>query len=108
MLNALTLRCMNTLETDIEIALDGSIKLLSPLPAWVKPGRQHAWLTIATNVPGEEKPKRQAPVATPEMVARRLAALTELRAMGGLKEVIPDPMTWQREMREDVALPGRE
>ena len=79
---------MNTLETDIEIAPDGSMKLLSPLPAWMKPGRLHAWLTIATNAPGDEKPKRQPPMVTPEMVARRVAALAELRAMGGLRAAL--------------------
>jgi len=99
---------MNTLETDIEIAPDGSIKLLSPLPVWMKPGRLHAWLTVATGVAGEAKPKRSLPTATPEMLARRKEALAELRAMGGLKAVIPDPMAWQQEMREDVVLPGRE
>ena len=38
---------MNTLETDIEIGADGSMKLLSPLPAWLKPGRTHVLLTVA-------------------------------------------------------------
>ena len=38
---------MNTLETDIEIGADGSVKLLSPLPAWLKPGRTHVLLTVA-------------------------------------------------------------
>jgi hypothetical protein len=28
--------------------------------------------------------------------------------MGGLKDVIPDPVAWQREIRENVVLPGRE
>jgi hypothetical protein len=27
---------MKTLETDIEIGADGSVKLLSPLPAWLQ------------------------------------------------------------------------
>ena len=38
---------MNTLETDIEIGADGSVKLLSPLPPWLKPGRAHVLLTVA-------------------------------------------------------------
>lgn len=37
---------MNILETDIEIAADGSVKLLSPLPAWLRPGRAHAVMTL--------------------------------------------------------------
>jgi hypothetical protein len=48
------------------------------------------------------------PTATPEMLAKRAAAFEAIRAMGGLKDVIPDPVAWQREIREDVVLPGRE
>ena len=32
-------RPMNTLETDVEIHANGSLKLLLPLPKWLKPGR---------------------------------------------------------------------
>jgi hypothetical protein len=42
------------------------------------------------------------------MLAKRAAALESLRAMGGLKDVIPDPAAWQREIREDVVLPGHD
>jgi len=97
---------MNTLETDIEIPADGSMRLLSPPPTWLKPGRAHVVLTMAEAT--EDKPKRQIPKATPEMIAKRVEALAELRAMGGLKDVIPDPMAWQKEMREDSKLPERE
>ena len=97
---------MNTLETDIEIAADGSLKLLSPLPDWLKPGRAHVVLTVAD--PSGTKPKRQIPRATPEMIARRMEALEQLRALGGLHSVIPDPVAWQKDMREDVKLPGRD
>lgn len=38
---------MNTLETDIEISADGSVRLLSPLPAWLRPGRSHVLLVMA-------------------------------------------------------------
>ncbi|GMU80458.1 MAG: hypothetical protein IT450_03140 [Phycisphaerales bacterium] len=48
-----------------------------------------------------------APGASPEMVAHRKAALQRLRALGGLREVIPDPVTWQRELREDRPLDRR-
>ena len=51
--------------------------------------------------------RRITPAATPEMLARRASALASLRGMGGLKDVIPDPAAWQREIREDVVLPGR-
>lgn len=99
-------RRMNTLETDVEIGADGSVKLLSPMPAWLKPGRAHVRLTVETS--GAVKTKRSRLAATPEMVERRKTALGELRAMGGLRHVIPDPLAWQREMREDRPLPGRD
>ncbi|MEZ5388084.1 MAG: hypothetical protein R3F13_21465 [Prosthecobacter sp.] len=63
---------MNTLETDVEIGADGSVRLLSPLPAWLKPGWAHVRLTVATPASGD----------MPKMVARRMAALSELQAMG--------------------------
>ncbi len=37
---------MQSLETDIEIGADGSLKLLTPLPSWMKPGRVHVLMTL--------------------------------------------------------------
>jgi hypothetical protein len=37
-----------------------------------------------------------------------LDALKELRKLGGLRGAIPDPVAWQRELRKDRPLPGRE
>ncbi len=37
-----------------------------------------------------------------------LAALKELRKLGGLRHVIPDPIAWQREQRKERPLPGRD
>jgi hypothetical protein len=96
---------MNTLETDIEIAADGSMRLLSPLPEWLKPGRAHVVLTVADAAEG--KPKRQIPRATPEMIARRMAGLEKVRALDPYRD-IADPVEWQRTVREDVTQPGRE
>ena len=42
-----------------------------------------------------------------ELRRRRVAALERIAARGGIKS-IPDPVAWQREMREDRPLPGRE
>lgn len=97
---------VNSLETDVEVGVDGSLRLLSPLPEWLKPGRAHVVLTVREE--GAVKGKRVIPNATAEMLAKRVAALEGLRASGGLGDVIPDPMAWQREIREDVVLPGRE
>lgn len=38
---------MKTLETDIEVSADGSLRLLAPLPSWLRPGRTHV-LLVAT------------------------------------------------------------
>jgi hypothetical protein len=95
---------MNTLETDIEIGADGSVRLLSPLPAWLKPGRAHVLMTVESV---EEKPKGQKLTATPEMIAQRSAALTEIRKLDPYRTV-SDPVAWQREMREDRPLPDRD
>lgn len=42
-----------------------------------------------------------------ERGAHMKAALDKLAEMGGIKS-IPDPLAWQREIREDRPLPGRE
>lgn len=97
---------MNTLKTDVEITADGSVKLLSPLPAWLKPGRAEIVLMVASTSPEADRPKRQKLIASPEMLAARKAALEEVRRLSPYRE-ITDPVTWQREIREDVALPGR-
>jgi hypothetical protein len=95
---------MNIVETDIEISADGSVKLLSPLPAWLRPGRAHAVMTVTALEDSSARTKRQMPVATPEMLAKRVAAFEGLRELGGLGDMIPDPLTWQREMREESPL----
>ncbi len=95
---------MKTLEADIEIAADGSVRLLSPLPAWCKPVRAHVLMTVESV---EEKPKRQKLTATPEMIARRESALESVRKLNPYRD-ITDPVEWQREMREDRPLPGHD
>lgn len=37
---------MKTLTTDAEIDANGSVRLLTPLPAWVKPGRAGVSLLV--------------------------------------------------------------
>ncbi len=95
---------MKTLETDVEIGADGSVRLLSPLPAWLKPGRAHVLMTVESV---EEKPKRLKLTATPEMISRREAALEKIRELNPYRD-IADPLGWQREIREDRPLPGRD
>ncbi len=78
--------------------------------------RMSAFATAAGNAPrqgagGSEKlevlpqpsdPGAGSPNATP------LEAFKALRAMGGLRHIIPDPVAWQREQRADRSLPGRD
>ena len=81
---------MKTLETDIEIGADGSVKLLSPLPAWLKPGRARILMTVESV---EEKPKRQKLAATPDFLARQQALFGN--------RVLPDSQTTLDELRTD-------
>lgn len=55
----------------------------------------------------QEKPKRQKLTASPEVIARRSAALEEIRKLNPYRE-ISDPVAWQREIREDRPLPSRD
>jgi hypothetical protein len=64
--------------------------------------------TVHTEADSTARQKRTKLIATPEMLERRKAALAGLRAMGGLHEVIPDPAAWQRDIRKDRPLPGRD
>ena len=96
---------MNTLETDVEVSADGSLKLLSPLPEWLKPGRAHVLLSVPNGA--SPKPKRVIPTATPEMLAKRAAAFEAVRKLNPYRD-ITDPVAWQREIREDVFRQGRE
>ncbi len=55
----------------------------------------------------EEISKLQKLTAPPEMIARREAALENVRKLNPYRD-ITDPLEWQREMREDRPLPGRD
>lgn len=47
------------------------------------------------------------PVAAGHARGAAMAALFEKLAARGTFAAIPDPVTWQRELRQDRALPGR-
>lgn len=57
---------MNTLETDIEVGADGSVRLLAPLPAWLRPGRNHVLLVMAD---GNHLPEPRVPMVGIEKTA---------------------------------------
>jgi len=92
---------MNTISAILDPSPDGTLHV--PVPDELR-GRKvaiTATLRAAEEAIGPLK-------ASPEAVALRKQLLQELRDLGGLSDVIPDPAAWQREMREDRPLPGRD
>ena len=86
---------MSTITAVLEADADGTLHL--PVPQDLRRGKVKVVATLETATPsGEEKP------GTP------LEALKELRKLGGLRHVIPDPVAWQREQRKERPLPGRD
>lgn len=98
---------MNTIRTEVEITTDGGLKLLSPLPAWLKPGRAQILVMVKDDTAVAMKPKRTKLVATPEMLEARKAALNAVRQLNPYRE-ITDPVAWQKEIRKDRPLPFRD
>jgi hypothetical protein len=77
---------LQTIEVEID---NGQIQPIEPMP-YLFQGR--GLLTVLNFKP-------TVPKATEEMLLNRKTALTELRGLGGLSDVIPDPIAWQRDMR---------
>lgn len=88
---------MNTITAILEPDPDGSLHL--PLPPELRHGKVKVEAKLEPVLEGEGTPEQ--PVGTV------LDALKELRKLGGLRDVIPDPVAWQRELRKDRPLPGR-
>lgn len=85
---------MSTITAILEPDADGTLHL--PLPAELRRSKVKVTATMEA-APGTERPTREA----------ALAALRRLRASGTFKE-ITDPVAWQREIRQDRPLPGRD
>ena len=83
---------MSTITAILYPDADGTVHV--PLPEKLRHGKLRVTATVQSV---DEKP-----VGTP------LDALKELRKLGGLRNVIPDPVEWQREQRRDRQLPGRD
>jgi hypothetical protein len=93
---------MNTITAILEADADGTLHL--PVPAELRHGKIEVTATLKPangNVPS-------LPRATPEMLQQRREAFQKLRELGGLQDIIPDPVAWQTEQRRDRPLPGRE
>ena len=85
---------MSTITAILEADADGTLHL--PLPVELRKSKLQVTATIqAVREPGECPTQEDA-----------LAALRKLRELGTFKE-INDPVAWQREIRKDRPLPGR-
>ena len=100
-------RRMSTITAILEADADGTLHL--PLPAELRHGKikVEAKLEAVEGGSGAARAPRQKLTATPEMIEQRMAALERVRKLNPYRD-IADPVAWQREMREDVKLPGRE
>ena len=100
---------MSTITAILTADEDGSLHL--PLPSEFHHRRVKITATIeATDELAEAPPQHVVPAATPEMIARRekaFAALRRLHERNPYRD-IEDPVAWQREIRKDRPLPGRE
>jgi hypothetical protein len=86
---------VSTITAILEADADGTLHL--PLPEELRKSKLQVTATIrAVQDPGGMPTKEDA-----------LAALRKLRELGTFKE-ITDPVAWQREIRKDRPLPGRD
>lgn len=86
---------MSTITVILEADADGTLHL--PLPAELRNSKLKVTATIEAASEESERPTRET----------ALAALKRLREMGTFNE-ITDPVAWQREIRKDRPLPGRD
>ena len=93
---AASLPPVSTITAILEPHADGSLHL--PLPVELQHRRVRVEVTLEAADESESTPR----LATPEMLGQRREALAALRALGGLKDVIPDPAAWQREQRGQI------
>ena len=90
---------MSTITAILEADADGTLHL--PVPQNLRRGKVKV---VATLQAEQEIASR----STERKPGRPLEALEELRKLGGLGHVIPDPVAWQREQRKERPRPGRD
>jgi hypothetical protein len=90
---------MSTITGILEAEADGTLHL--PVPERLRSGK----VKVVTTLQAEQETAKEGTEAKP---GTPLEALKELRKLGGLLHVIPDPAAWQREQREERPLPGRD
>lgn len=91
---------MSTITAILEPDANGTIHL--PLPAEFRGGKVKVIATPATLDESSGMAR-----ATPDMVRQRMEALEQLSELNPFR-TIADPVAWQREIRQDRPLPGRD
>ena len=86
---------MSTITAILEADPDGTLHL--PVPQNLRRGKVKVVATLESAPSPTSRPMRET----------ALAALQRLRVRGTFRE-ITDPVAWQREIRKDRPLPGRE
>ena len=86
---------MSTITAILEPDADGTLHL--PVPRNLRCGKVRVIATLESESATTGRPTQET----------ALAALRQLREMGTFKK-IADPVAWQREIRKDRPLPGRD
>ena len=86
---------MSTITAIMEADADGTLHL--PVPQNLRRGKVKVVATLEGEAEATDRPTRET----------ALAALRQLRQMGTFKK-ITDPVAWQREIRKDRPVPGRD
>ena len=99
-----SLRRMSTITAILKADADGTLHL--PLPAELRGGKVKVIASVEAADDSVKTPPARL-TATPEMIKERMEALAEVRRLNPYRDII-DPVAWQREIREDRPLPGRD
>ena len=86
---------MSPITAILEADADGTLHL--PVPQNLRRGKVKVVATLESELATTDRPTRET----------ALAALLQLREMGTFRK-ITDPVAWQREIRKDRPLPGRD
>ena len=86
---------MSTITAILEADADGTLHL--PVPQNLRRGKVKVVATLQSELETADRPTRET----------ALAALRQLRKLGTFKK-ITDLVAWQREIRKDRPLPGRD
>jgi len=92
---------MSTITAILEADTDGTLHL--PVPAELRRGK----LKVEATVERVGEHASALPLATPEMLRKRKEAFEKLREVNPFRD-IKDPVAWQREIRKDRPLQGRD